>query len=46
MAESASGTVSGENGLIVFDALLTRGQKIFFLAPDTFIPLAKPTVLQ
>lgn len=46
MAESASGTVSGENGLISFDALLSRGQKLFFLDPDTFIPLAKPTVLQ
>lgn len=46
MAEVAPGTVSGEDGLISFEARLTPGQKLFFLAPDTFIPLARPAVLE
>lgn len=46
MAEAAPGTVSGEDGLISFEARLTPGRKLFFLAPDTFIPLARPAVLE
>lgn len=46
MAEAAPGTVSGEDGLISFETRLTKGQKLFFLDPDAFTPLARPAVLE
>lgn len=49
MAGAALGPLSqasGDERLISFETRLTKGQRLFFLAPDTFIPLAKPTVLQ
>lgn len=47
---SKDGAVSGEldasTGKITFDAALKSGDRIFFLEPVTYIPLAKPAILQ
>ena len=43
---AASGAADTDTGEITFHASLKSGDKLFFLDPDTFIPLAMPAVLK
>lgn len=40
-----SGQVNASTGEIAFQGQLESGNKLFFLEPDTYIPLARPSVL-
>ena len=40
-----SGQVNASTGEIAFQGQLESGNKLFFLAPETYIPLARPSVL-
>lgn len=46
VTSSARGELAAATGEITFQASLKSGDKLFFLDPDTFIPLARPAVLE
>ena len=45
-AAALSGTYDAESGEVTFQKPLESGRKLFFLDPDTLVPLAKPARLQ